>query len=54
MLRTTTQKGFIFDEFISSFSRKFPDRARFRTGTSYAFPETICSNMTTPGTLNAL
>ena len=27
MLRTTTQKGFIFDEFFSFSSRKFPDQA---------------------------
>ena len=36
MLRTTTQKGFIFEELISLFSRKFPDQSRFRTGTSLA------------------
>ena len=36
MLRTTTQKGFIFDEFFSFSSRKFPDQTRFRTGTSYS------------------
>ena len=48
MLRTTTQKGFIFDEFFSFSSRKFPDQTRFRTGTSSArgcFAEFLCERV---------